>query len=230
VGSALATIIGALVAAIALIRRPGSRRAVGTLLLGGLLGALVGNWMTNGNPPSPRAVALEAAGILILGIGGLALGLLALARSPWGTRERPGRAHLWNGISATLLIGMAAVYVAVFVSTPTEAAGRAPGMVISMGLGGSGCGLASTATTFTVGQPIRLVATFSRALAAADTVTIDLRRNYESDVDGYPSLRIVDNASACIIEALPQLSPGHYTAVVSLGAGSGESGQFDVTP
>jgi hypothetical protein len=191
---------------------------------------LIGNWMRNGNPPSPTAVALGAAGIVILGLGGLALGLLALARSPSGTGERPGRAHLWNGISATLWIGMSAVCIALVVSTPREAAGREPSVTISLGTGGSGCGLASEATTFTIGQPIRLVATFSRALPAAETVTIGLRKNYKSDVDGYPKVRTLDNASACIDETLPQLALGHYTAVITIGAGFGEGDQFEVTP
>ena len=230
VGGALATMIGALVTAIALTRIPGSPRAVGSLLLGGLLLVLIGNWMRNGNPPSPTAVALSAAGIAILGLGGLALGLLALAGPSSGTGERPGRADLWNGISATLWIGMAAVCIAVFVFMPREAAGREPSVTISLGTGGSGCGLASKATTFTIGQPIRLVATFSRALPAAETVTIGLRKNYKFDVDGYPGVRTLDNASACIDETLPQLAPGHYTAVITIGAGFGDGGQFDVIP
>jgi hypothetical protein len=83
VGGALAAVAGAVATGLALIRETGRARATGLVLLSGLVLVVIGNWARNGNPPAPLAVAIGTIGLLVTGIGGLALGVLGvISRGP----------------------------------------------------------------------------------------------------------------------------------------------------
>jgi hypothetical protein len=90
-GGALASIIGALVAGLAIAQKPSPARLVGVLLLGGLLLVVIGNWARGGTPPAPTAIAISAVGLIVVGLGGLGVGILGITRP----RDRQqDRAHV----------------------------------------------------------------------------------------------------------------------------------------
>ena len=80
-GGALATIVGALITGLALVRWPGPERVAGLVLVAGLLLVVIGNWARNGNPPAPVAVTIGSIGLLVTFTGGLLVGLLGLIGS-----------------------------------------------------------------------------------------------------------------------------------------------------
>jgi len=78
----LATVVGAFVTGLALMRGGALSKLVGSVFLIGLALLVVGNWVRHGNPPQPSALAISAIGAITLALGCVALGVLGIAVRP----------------------------------------------------------------------------------------------------------------------------------------------------
>jgi hypothetical protein len=101
---------------------------------------------------------------------------------------------------------------------------------IELGTGGVNCSLATSATTFSTHDRIRVAA---YNVPGAGDVAFRLVQ-YGKVLAGYPVIRPTNPTSGCVYEELPPLPVGHYEVWISMAAGPIDPalflGDFNVTP
>jgi hypothetical protein len=103
---------------------------------------------------------------------------------------------------------------------------------IEFGTGGAGCTLATTATTFSTRDRIRLVA--ASVPGGEEASILLLQGDAGRLVAGYPVTRLSDQTADCVDDVLPPLPADHYSVEISIPPGSlivpRFMGTFNVTP
>lgn len=136
---------------------------------------------------------------------------------------------LESRLRSTILLMLLSGLVVAGCSRP---AADAPSVVtVAFGSGGSGCSVTGEASTFAVGEPIHMVATFSPPLAAGTTVTMTIERN-GSELPGGRDTLSTTEPTPCVYHGLQHLEVGTYRVRYSVEPGSmpPATGDFEITP
>ena len=101
---------------------------------------------------------------------------------------------------------------------------------VGFGTGGSACGLTGTATSFSAGTPIRIVASFSPALPADSSVTVFWERDGTQLTSRREIVRL-DEPADCIFSTHESLPAGHYRIEYQVDSSAMPplAGEFEVT-
>ena len=101
---------------------------------------------------------------------------------------------------------------------------------VGFGTGGSECRLTGTATSFSAGTPIRIVASFSPALPADSSVTIFWERDGTQLTSRREIVRL-DEPADCIYSTHESLPAGHYRIEYQVDSSAMPplAGEFEVT-
>ena len=135
--------------------------------------------------------------------------------------------------AAVAFLGLPLLAVAILdnVDTGSRTVQSVPSLEsVGFGTGGSECTLTGTATSFSAGTPIRIVASFSPALPADSSVTIFWERDGTQLTSRREIVRL-DESADCIYSTHESLPAGHYRIKYELESSAMPplAGEFEVT-
>ena len=104
-------------------------------------------------------------------------------------------------------------------------------VTVSFDTGGSECSVSGVTSTFAVGDPIHMVATFSPPLPAGTSVTMTIMKG-GSELPGARDTLTTTEPTPCVYHGLQGLEVGTYQVTYSteLGSMPPGTGEFEITP
>lgn len=103
-------------------------------------------------------------------------------------------------------------------------------VTVSFARGGSECSVSGETSTFAVGDPIHMVASFSPALPAGTSVTMTIMKD-GSELPGARDTLTTTEPTPCVYHGLQGLEVGKYEVRYSIEPGSMPpgTGEFEIT-